>query len=143
MMNQLYGHGFSTPWTFERVFSKSIEEGLGEGFSGQNMIASGVRWNLGWFEAFQARSNVSIADVSKQSIVSEALESFGSDEIHPPIGVALSIGQTETGLAGKGDASGFSHKPDTEIGRNLSCRDHRSRAFYGRPDCDTSWRTGD
>jgi hypothetical protein len=78
-MYQLQGYGFSTPGTVEGVFSEGVEEGLGEGFSGQDAIASGIGWSSRGLEAIQDRSHPGVADVSMQAVVSDALESFGQD----------------------------------------------------------------
>ena len=71
VMNQLQGHGFSAAGTVQGIFSESVEEGLGEGFSGQDTIAPRVGWDAGGFKPFEEGSHLGVADVSMQAVVSD------------------------------------------------------------------------
>lgn len=82
VVDQFEFHGFVAPGAEERVAAKAFEKELFKGFPGNDAEAFRAgRYDCGKYSG-QLLADFPIADISMESIVSDALEAFGEDVLN-------------------------------------------------------------
>ena len=84
MINQLQRHFILTLWTKQRVFAEAVEEALLKRLGRQNPVSSGVDGTFRRDNLSQLFSDLLIAHIAVESVISDSLKSFGQYMLNHP-----------------------------------------------------------
>ena len=84
MMNQLQRHFVITLWAKQRVFAEAVEEALLKRLGRQNPVSSGVNGTVRWNDLGQLFSDLLVAHIAVESVISDSVKSFGQNVLNHP-----------------------------------------------------------